>query len=51
MNSSEGKTNKSRSNECREMDIYIIPILKICLENVKEGTEEGEKDKKENLRS
>lgn len=37
MNSPKGKTSKSRSNEFRQMGIYIIPVLKICLENVKGG--------------
>lgn len=45
MNSPKGKTIKSRSNEFRQMDIYIIPVLKIGLENVKGGTEGGGKRK------
>ena len=45
MNSPKGKTIKSRSNEFRQMDIYIIPVLEIGLENVKGGTEGGGKRK------
>ena len=41
MNSSKGKTSKSRSSECRQMAIYVIPALKMCLENVRGGTEGG----------
>ena len=53
MNSPKGKTSKSRSNEFRQMDIYIIPALKICLENVRGGTEEEEqrRRKEKDLRS
>lgn len=45
MNSSKGKTSKSRSSECRQMAIYVIPALKMCLENVRGGTEGGGKRK------
>lgn len=45
MNSSKGKTSKPRSNEFRQMAVYVILALKICLENVRGGTEGGGKRK------
>lgn len=39
------KSSKPRSNEFRQMAIYVIPALKICLRMGRGGTEGGVKEK------